>query len=437
MLRRFHSPLLRKIIGSMGLKVGAVLVGFNLNVVIARLLGADQAGIYFWFFSAVSLASVVARQGYDRIVVRQHAGSYGSAPQQIPIFQRHVEKRVLINAATIGLALFFAGQFVANSIFHKPEVGLALKWSGVCIVFFALLQNLTEAFKGVERIYTGIFLWGIMYPALVTLSLWALFHSKWRTALVDLAGDHLLAVLSLGISVIITWVVSRIIWLLITRKWSSNGFSKNKVKVDTKERKRLFLVAIMEYSVNFLPTLLMGVFVISSDIALFEASRRTSMLMAFFLVAFNSVLSPRIAALHAKNDLVAINRLSKRSTLLLILFTFPVMMGVLIFPQYVLQLFGGEFVNAGLALILLSFGQFINVICGPVGIILVMGKKDKEKLQATFAGFLVMIVLSLILLPTIGYLGGAISVSMGVIIQNLVSIYFVKKSFGFYPIPHW
>lgn len=432
MRQLIHNPLLVRIAGSMGLKVVAVLVGFGLNVVVARTMGAAEAGLYFWFFSAITLASVVSRQGFDRIVVRSHAGNYIDRKWAIPILQRKVEKSILLFSIPIGFLFLFAGKWFVVNVLNKPEVGQAVEYGGVVLVFLALLQNLTEAYKGIERIYLGLALWGIVYPATNALLILFLNKNQGLSGL-GIAG-HEIGVISLTLSAGLTWITARLLWWGFTHSWVPKHRDEV-IKLERKESSRLFQVALMEFGVNMLPTFLMGALVMSGDIAIFESARRTSLLMAFFLVAFNSVLSPRIAGLHSKGNIEAIKRLSNKSTLLLVILTTPLLIGIGFFPSQIMSLFGKEFTSGSLELLVLSAGQFFNVICGPVGIILVMGKKDKEKLRATFLGFAIMLILCLVLIPIMGILGGAIAVASGVVLQNLMSVIYVKKSFGFFPIP--
>ncbi len=50
---------------ALGMKVLAVGLGFGLNVLLARLLGAEGAGVYYLALTVTSIAAVVGRIGLD------------------------------------------------------------------------------------------------------------------------------------------------------------------------------------------------------------------------------------------------------------------------------------------------------------------------------------------------------------------------------------
>ena len=105
-----------------------------------------------------------------------------------------------------------------------------------------------------------------------------------------------------------------------------------------------------------------------------------------------------------------------------------------VFPEFVMQLFGNEFVTAAPLLVVLSLGQLVNVATGSVGFLLIMSGNERTMKYIT----IVSSILSLTLLVTLshwhGVLGAAWAMAVGLAIQNLAALYYVKRYLGFFPV---
>ena len=433
-LEQFNSPTFRKIAGSIALKVVSVALGFGLNWYLAQLLVPKALGSYFLVLSVITFGSVLSRQGFDRIVVRSHAArSEGPESVFIRPFQNWVSLRIAALAVLVGVILFFLAPVLANDLFNKPGITGSLQIVGFGILAVSLLQNSTEAFKGVGQIYLGLSMWGLLFPLLNVLLLSAMYY-----ALQDqIDWGHKMAIVSYTAAAAAVFLLGRIFWYRATKTSKIDGSEIDQAPKHREEvhgHRKLWLVSILEFSVNLVPTFILGVYVNVEDIGVFELAKRTSLLVPFFLMAFNSVVGPRFAALYKQDKMFAIQSLGFKSTILLVALSAPIVLLIVFFPQEVMSIFGAAYTRGAELLIYMVLGQVVNVVCGPVGILLIMTKRDNEKLYATLSGFAVMVSLCFILIPIMGVRGGAIAVMSGLITQNLMSIVFVYKVFKFVPL---
>ena len=83
----------------------------------------------------------------------------------------------------------------------------------------------------------------------------------------------------------------------------------------------------------------------------------------------------------------------------------------------------------------LSAGQFVNVATGSVGYLLMMcGHEKLMRNNIAFAAFF-NVVMNLILIPTLGINGAAISTATSLALMNLVSVVLVQRKLSIVTVP--
>jgi len=78
----------------------------------------------------------------------------------------------------------------------------------------------------------------------------------------------------------------------------------------------------------------------------------------------------------------------------------------------------------------LSFGQLINVAAGPVGVVMKMTNLQTLYAKVMGVSLILNLVLNLILVPSLGVYGAAISTTIGMIVINVGAWYLCKRRLG-------
>ena len=112
----------------------------------------------------------------------------------------------------------------------------------------------------------------------------------------------------------------------------------------------------------------------------------------------------------------------------------PVVAVMIVFPEFVMGLFGKGFEQGALLLTIMAIGQFINVATGSVGYLLNMSGHEKDFRRVTFFAGPLTIILALAFTHYWGALGAASATAIGLSVQNLLALAMVKKRLGFWPI---
>jgi O-antigen/teichoic acid export membrane protein len=110
---------------------------------------------------------------------------------------------------------------------------------------------------------------------------------------------------------------------------------------------------------------------------------------------------------------------------------------MLIFPSFLMRLFGAEFAEGAALLQILAVGQFINAITGSVGFLLIMSGHERDMRNVTLISGFSAMFLAWFLTAQFGIIGAATGTAIAVATQNLLAVYFVKKRLGFNTLAVW
>lgn len=195
-----------------------------------------------------------------------------------------------------------------------------------------------------------------------------------------------------------------------------------------------WLITATGQAIPWASVVIVGLFVSAEEVAFFSAAQRTSLLISFMLMVINFVAAPRFASLHKAQKMDELKTLAQFSTRLMIGFSLPVLLAVLIWPDTIMALFGREFSQGAMLLVILAIGQTINVMTGSVGFLLTMCGHEKDLRNITLTAGILTVTLLLIATSIWGITGAAIAVSIGVSTQNLLALHKVKQRLGFWPV---
>ncbi|OEU69195.1 MAG: hypothetical protein BA863_00145 [Desulfovibrio sp. S3730MH75] len=100
-----------------------------------------------------------------------------------------------------------------------------------------------------------------------------------------------------------------------------------------------------------------------------------------------------------------------------------------------MAIFGKQFAAGGLVLSILAVGQFVNVITGSVGFVLMMcGYERLLRNNIALCAF-INLALNYLLIPSLGAIGAAIATATTLILQNLIAAGLVWWRLGIMTIP--
>jgi O-antigen/teichoic acid export membrane protein len=417
--------LLLKTLLAAAVKVLAAFIAFFMTVAITRLLGANEAGLFLLAISILSFSSVFFRLGLDNVILKLIGSSEGS-PDSIGAMRTAL---IWCSLATITITIFIsiiAGPLSIH-LFSKPEFSNVLSTMIWALPFMVVFMLLGFGFQAFYRVIAATFFQnlGISFSFLCLICV--VYLSEYTSELTAACIGYFYVASS-----ILICFIALLMWhRQIKGIWGSLNFINNEL---WSVSSNLWAASTMSLTVQWSGVLIAGALVSSSEVAYLMAAQRTAILASFVLTVVNMVVAPRYALLWKENKFIEIQRLAKWSTRGMVVLVLPIILIMLVFPDYIMGLFGNEFLVAGNLLAIMAIGQFINVATGSVGFLLNMTGHERDFRRVTiFAGPLT-IILSYLFIIQWGVLGAAIATAVGLSLQNIGALFMVRKRLGFWPI---
>ncbi len=426
---RLSDPHIREIVlGSaigLGVKLLSAVSLFVMNMVVARALGAAEAGLFFLGFTLVTVVAVVGRLGLDQAVVRFVAAS--RATHSISALHSVYRKSIVwVAISSTGFALlgwFYAGWLVRN-VFDQPGFEPVLRTFVIAIPLVALYTMQAQALQGLKQIAKSTLTLNVLVPVILLL---LMLTAPVKSAAVAANYFNIACLLALGIGLFF-WVRSA------PKPERADSFPSNQLR---KTCTPLWLVAVLRQVVEWAPQLMLGAWASAENVAFLAVAQRTAMLTSFVLFAVNAIAAPKFAAMHAKGDSKGLQHMAIWSVRLMLLAAVPALMLMLLAPEWLMSFFGEQFRAASTALMILALGQFVNIATGSVGYLLSMTGHERELRNNALVSAVVGLVLGTVLIPAYSLLGASIATAVAVASQNLLGVYQVRKHLGFNTLVFW
>ena len=406
--------------GALLVQVGGAGFSLLVNVLLARLVGKAEYGIYAFVLSWISVLTVLALLGQSSSVVRfvptyLHRQEWGT----LRGLRRGASMLVLAASGVIMLAGACAVLMLRNRLGGTLERTL--------LVGFLLLPVLTQLglngafFRGFKQAVNSGAYNNLVRPiVLIGLVLILALPLGLRLSAPDvMAASVVAALVTLGCSE----------WRL-THAWSvaaKRARPSYDVPAWLKLGRRLFFLAAIGIVINRVDVLILGGLAGAEVVGPYYAAVKLAALALYGLTAVNTILAPMIAESYAADDHAKLAKLVHHAARLTFVVTVVVALAIAIAGHWVLGLFGKGFPeSAYVPLLIILGGQCISAAAGPVGFLMTMTRYEREASWFLGASALLNVLLSVALIPAFGLIGAAIASAGSTIAWNLSALVFVR-----------
>ncbi|GGK77290.1 oligosaccharide flippase family protein [Amphritea balenae] len=401
----------------------AAIAALITSLVIGRQLGAEGAGLYFLAFSIVSFVSAFSRLGLDNTIVRFCGAALPE--RNWGIIRTTVYKAILISSLvsfSLAIVLYYSADLLAESLFQKSELGAVLKLISPGIVGLSVLTLISMALQGTRRIPASILIQTIVVNLVLAIGLYIYSVSSPESA---------------ALAYSITTVLTVIFGCYLFFSNLERGSQVVSWQALFKSCMPLWIVVIMQQTVQWSGQFIAGSFVSTEEVAQLAVAQRTALLVSFVLMAVNMVVAPRYAAMFKQAKMAELEDMAITSTRIMIFLSIPVVTIMVVIPDYIMGLFGEGFSGGASLLQILAVSQFVNVMTGSVAYLLTMSGHEKELRNTALISGPVAIVLGLVLTPIYGVTGAAIATAIAISTQNIMAMWLVNKRLGFNTMAIW
>lgn len=423
--------VLLKSTSSFFVKVLGILASLAISMYLGRELGADGLGIINLTAKIVNFIIVFVLFGVTHFLIKDLSISFSN--NDFFNITRSIFSGVVFTGVfsiVIVFVLILLSSKVSDSIFNDPRIKLPL-----IIALFGMIPMV------ISRIFSsGLISFGKVWQsnlvnetlsAFVTLGfLMLIYFCDLELTLVSVAVSYAFSRLVVAISVGSIW------FKVFTGLGGSLKSFKSKLDFSIIRKSMPFLLFSALGAMNSnVDSIMLGVFSDSSEVGLYTVAARIALMTSFVLQITNSSISSKLASMYSRGELDVMKKMVKNVTFFLMMFGFLSFLVFLIFGKNILSLWGNDFQDAYLVLLILSLGQFFNIATGATGYVLVMCGFEKVLSKIVSFSTGLNLLLNVFFIIYFGAVGAAISTAICVGIENMAKLFFVKKYTGISTIP--
>jgi len=402
--------------------VGARLIT---SIILGRILGTAGLGEINLINQVIAIVMVISMFGMDHVLVKKIAIGHSKNKQDEigNVVYSALALNILV-ASILTILGVLSAKFISIT-FNNPKLQIPLIISLIVIIPQTIGGVFASVINGYNKIWQSRLL------------------KDFSTSIIVLLGVCLYWVLEIQLdlfSVILLYVLGRTVtFLMATLYWKylfkpfyiKKYFDKSMLKM----AKPLLFVSASSLLLSSVDVLMLGWLSDSSNVGLYTVAARLVLFIAFFLQITNAAISPKIAIFYSKNQFKEMNLMVKQVTFWLIIIGVISMFFFIFLGKPILGLWGDDFKDAYFCLIILCFGQFINISTGCSGVLLIMS--GHQKVFSYISGFFLILnlILNYFLIIRYDIIGAAIATTIVISGENIVRVIIAKQKTGILTTP--
>jgi O-antigen/teichoic acid export membrane protein len=412
-------------LGLVGAGVSAV-AGFGLVLVVTNTYPTDLAGNFFTVIAAFMLMAAIATLGTEtglgRFLLRYEAQDRRG---DIPPTLRAAFRPTIVYSVVLAVGVIVFAEPLSDLIgLDSPQGPTSLRVLAVLlplVTWNALTLAGTRAFG---RIRPTVVVDKIGRP--ITQPLLVLAASL-------LAADLLGMTIAWAIPYAIAALVSS--WLFRRFLQRRGTYQHTKPTKSYKDLRRDFwgftwprsITRISQMAIQRMDIILIAALRSPTEAAIYTAATRFVALGQFSTQAIQQVLVPKFTALLANQQHESLKDVYRISAAWSMAVTWPMYMVVFFAPVAYLGLFGREYVDHGVSVVMLmAIAMLFAVATGSCDTLLLMSGRSALSLGNSLTALLIDIGLCLLLIPRMGITGAALAWAIAVSVRCLLALLQVR-----------
>ena len=399
------------------------LAEFGLSLVLARLLGASDLGVYWQSFALLSLLGLLSLSGIGAALTRFVAVYRAERDPGGVRGTVRLGLSVTVSVSVIlGFCLFTISDWLASVAFDDSSLASPLRFVAATLPAVAFTNAALGATKGFKTMKPFAFIHLLLEPALrvaLTISLLVLGMGL-RGAMTALAVSYVVAAVAAAVA------LRRLMGRPVARA--------------TYRPRQLFSFSVLSWLASlassgllWADTILIGIFLSSRDVGIYNVATRLVLLASFVMLPINSSFAPRIADLYQRGWTETLSRAYAAATSWIVRLSLPGFIVIALFTSDLLRFFGPVFgVGVGVTVVLAA-GKLIDAGTGPCAMMLNMSGRPVLNMADNIVVLVVNVVLNVVLIPIYGIVGSAIAWAISLALVNIARVLQVRMIMSMWP----
>lgn len=398
---------------------------FLIAFLLARLLRAEQYGVYDLAISTATIIASISTLGLDSTMVRyvamqrgkkDEAGVWGTLQIGVGIS--------FLASIVLSIVLYFSAGAIANGVFREPQLASYLRLFCLFIPFYTLSSVLVDVARGFKRMdYSAL---GENVVLFIT-----------RLALVGILAltglDAYKAIIAFGLSDLAVVIA---LFYLLNKEFSFKR-PLHAARRDYRDvlsfAMPFWLSGLLTKFRKNLQTLLLGSLTTAVSVGIFSIAAKVTLLGHVAYMAIITSVKPFLAELDAQGNVDQMRRLYKTTTRWAFTANLPIFLLMVLYPRELLLVFGDSYVGGALALSVLAVGELMNAATGICGSIIDMTGYTRLKLVNSVLWVTLITAGNVVLIPQWGVLGAAVASSLSISLVNILRVAEVWIIFKMHP----
>jgi O-antigen/teichoic acid export membrane protein len=410
------------------------ILGLVSNFVLARFYGPKILGQFALVLATVNIISIFTIFGFNNGLTK-YISRYRVTKQSKRL--NEIIKIAFIYGLLFsiigGILLFLLKDIIANSIFKDSGLVNCLVYGSWIIVPLTLIKIFNGLYRGFKQLQYPVISNEIIRRIIFSIIIIIFAFLNFKNTPIVIASSLFAQIL------VVFYLIGKVSTLKINFKNIllipiDNTLKEKKIKKEfLTYSSTLVLISFMSVLLTRIDKIMLGIYMTSEVVGIYNIAVTVAGLITFLLVSSNMIFSSVISELYSLNKIKILGDLYSTITKWIIIFTLPIFITILFFPDTIMKFFGQAYTIGSTALVILALGQMINVFVGANGTILSMCGHERLLLINNISMAIINVIFNVILIPKIGILGAAISTGMSIAIINIIKICEVKFLLGIIP----
>jgi len=390
---------------------GRVLLLLN-QVILARLLGPTEFGLFALGWTVLQMGSLISPLGLHQGIIRYGSQYWRADSARLRAVLQQSLGLVVLLGSVGALTLFIAAPWLAFEIFREPGLVGVFRGFALALALAAILRVAAAGTRISQRMQFSVLTEDLLPPLvqlMFVLLLVVLLNEGLKGAVLS-ATVGFAAGVGLGVF---------FLWRLFGKEIRSTSPTQDQAGLSVGELLAFSLPASLAGIFVMLTLrvdrLLVGYFLPASEVGIYQAASQAAMLSAMILGAFNAIFSPMIARLYHQGEMGRLNELFKVSTKWGLYVSLPPFLVLAVAPREVMTVvFGEPYASGAIPMVIMAGAQLFNAATGAVGLMLVMSGHPQRWLGLSTVSFALNVLLCVLLIPKLGLLGAALAMMASV-----------------------
>ena len=402
-------------------------VSFVSGLIVARVIGAADYGIFSLARNLVEVTGILTRLGLD-LGLQRYFGETNSAQDQgsraVLLGRLRLVASAVALVPVIAVALGL-GRVLEENVYQHSRFAEVLLCLALALPFLTDIAVLGGAYRGILKLSPSVLAECVLLPTIRLAAIVLLFVAGWRLWAV-VVGTTLGSVAAAA-------------FLAIRARADFRD------RVPPRPKSWAEVYRVMGYSIVLagcmvvtslttnMDIFMLGHFATAQDLGQYSLVKTLLILTGVFGAACGQGTEALVADRHFRGDRIGMVRVMSLNARLIALVTVPVFAIFLFWGAQLTLLFGPSFAASQAVVGWLAAAPLVSMIFWPSACGLSMTGRHFLELKILSAGLVIATVLCWFAIPAYGQLGAAVATCFSVVIANLARVLFVRRFIGAFP----